>query len=111
MGYRMAYLKTLNETSDAFDDALVKTFNASDASIKTKLIRVASQCQSSVLDQYASEIVRSLATVFADGEAEMAVRANAALELVTFQSGNAEVFSMMVSQSTRKPPRCSLMNC
>lgn len=92
------------KTSDAFDDALVKTFNASEASIKTKLIRVASQCQSSVLDQYASEIVRSLATVLADGEAEMAVRANAALELVTFQSGNAEVFSMMVRQINPQTP-------
>ncbi|MEE3031786.1 MAG: c-type cytochrome, partial [Planctomycetota bacterium] len=68
------------------------------------LIRVASQCQSSVLDQYASEIVRSLATVLADGEAEMAVRANAALELVTFQSGNAEVFSMMVRQINPQTP-------
>ncbi len=92
------------KTNAAFDAALVKAFTESKAAIKTKLIRVASQCHSNALDEYADEIVSALAAVVEDYDADVSARSEAARELVSFQAGNAEVVALIVEQINAQTP-------
>ncbi|NQV25267.1 MAG: ThuA domain-containing protein [Rhodopirellula sp.] len=86
------------QPTKSFDAALVSSFKQLDAGARSKLIRLAAQCGTKVLDEFAEEIVASMLAIVEDTDAEDNARAAAARELIGFRSNDANTVSSIVEQ-------------
>jgi putative membrane-bound dehydrogenase-like protein len=86
------------EATADFDATLIAAFKSLAAAARGKLIRLANQCGTKALDEYAVEIVESLLAQVGDADASDDERVAAARDLVGFRSNDADTVSSIVAQ-------------
>ncbi len=90
--------------SVALDAAFAATFQASNTTVKGKLLRLAGRCGSTALDSYSEEIVESLVAAIQDVDATPRDRTAAARDLVGFRSSDDSVVATILRQLNAHTP-------
>ncbi len=85
-------------TTDSFDASLVSVLKNLRADSKSKLIRLAAQCGTKVLDEHAHVIVNEMLITIRNKSLEDKHRLAAARDLIGFRTDDAEVVAAIVEQ-------------
>lgn len=86
------------QTTKQFDATLAATFEQVGAAARSKLIRLAAQCNTHALDAYAESIVRDLVAVISNTDASETDRVAAARDLIGFRPDNRDAVDAVIGQ-------------
>ena len=86
------------ESNEGLNSAFVGLFKKLEGPVRVKVLRLASQCGNTALDDYATEVITDLKETLADLDATGQTRANAARDLIAFRTRDDEAVEEILEQ-------------